>query len=244
MKIDFLGTSHGVPSKERYCQSVLFTARDNGYLIDAGAPVMDLLIRRSYDLKKLKAVFITHMHTDHTDGLFRLLSLADWYYKKMSYDLYLPEQKGIDCIMEVMKYHDPAFAADRLRFHRMQEGLVFENDDIRVSAFPTGHIRCFNRPAYGYLLEAEGKRVYLSGDLDAERVDYPEFLDEEETDVLIVECAHFPAARLLERLKTCKAKRVMVIHAGPEDELEKIRKAAGDFPFPLLLPNDGDCFDV
>ena len=240
MKIDFLGTAPGAPMKERNCQSVLITARDNGYLLDAGAPVIELLTRRSYDLKKLKAVFITHMHMDHTVGLFHLLSLADWYYREMSYDLYLPEQRGIDCIMEVMNYYEPAFAADRLRFHRMQEGLVFENDDIRVSAFPTGHIKC----AYGYLLESEGKRVYLSGDLKLNQVDYPAFLDEEETDALIVECAHFPADMLLERLKTCKAKRVMVIHAGAGEWTEKIRKAAGDYPFPLLLPDDGDCFEV
>ena len=64
MKITFLGTSHGVPSEERYCQSMLLEIGENAYLIDAGAPVMNILLRRHFDLNRLKAIFLTHMHGD------------------------------------------------------------------------------------------------------------------------------------------------------------------------------------
>ena len=61
MQIRFLGTSHGVPMPERFYQSMLIeTDNGNSYLVDAGAPVMDLLVRLNYDLTRVKAAFITH----------------------------------------------------------------------------------------------------------------------------------------------------------------------------------------
>ena len=43
MKITFLGTSHGVPAKDRFCSSIMLESGGSFYFIDAGAPVMDLL---------------------------------------------------------------------------------------------------------------------------------------------------------------------------------------------------------
>ena len=92
MKITFLGTSHGVPGADRYCSSALVECGDNAYLIDGGAPVADLLIRYGVPYEKLKAVFTTHIHSDHTIGLLHLMSLSSWKFKESSYDLYLTEQ--------------------------------------------------------------------------------------------------------------------------------------------------------
>ena len=50
-----------------------------------------------------------------------------------------------------------------------------------------------HRPAYGYLLEADGGRLYVSGDLNAEKIDYPDFLNTDPVDLFVVECAHFSA---------------------------------------------------
>ena len=74
MKITFLGTSHGVPLASRYCSSTLVECGDNAYLIDGGAPVADLLIRYGIPYEKLRGVFVTHMHSDHTFGLLHLCS--------------------------------------------------------------------------------------------------------------------------------------------------------------------------
>ena len=63
MKITFLGTSHGVPSPTRYCSATLLEVEDRAYLIDAGAPVADLLIRRGVPFEKLRAVFTTHIQS-------------------------------------------------------------------------------------------------------------------------------------------------------------------------------------
>ena len=76
----------------------------------------------------------------------------------------------------------------------------------------SGHMEHYNRPAYGYLLEVKGKKLYISGDLNSGRIDYQEFLNIEPVDTFVVECAHFSAECLVEKLRSCKAKCEMPVH--------------------------------
>ena len=237
MKITFLGTSHGVQAADRYCQSILVETEKGGYLIDAGAPVMDCLIRLNFDLRKLKAVFITHSHNDHMDGIFGLLSLPLWYYTQMDFDVFLPEQKAIECICGFLQLNGLK-PSDRVRLHTVEGRKVYQDGEMAVSAFGTGHMK--GRPAYGYLLEAEGKTLYISGDLDGETIDYPAFLEETAVDAFVVECAHFSAERLVKRLENCKARRVIVVHVWPIANYDILRRAAAGLPGDLILPNDGE----
>ena len=54
MKITFLGTSHGVPAKDRFCSGYMIEAGDATYLVDAGAPVADLVLRHGKQITVLK----------------------------------------------------------------------------------------------------------------------------------------------------------------------------------------------
>ena len=247
MKIIFLGTSHGVQAVDRYCQSMLIETAQGSYIIDAGAPVMDCLIRLSYDLKKIKGVFITHLHSDHTDGLLGLISLANWYYKEMKFDVFLPEQGGIEGVgayLSAVFKNSPNYPNDRIHMHLVEEGVIYEHNGMKITAFPTGHMEHYNRPAYGYLLEAEGKKLYISGDLNGGRIDYPEFLNTEPVDTFVVECAHFSAESLVEKLRNCKAKYVMPVHVWTLDKYDTIKNHAEEFSFRLEYPVDGDCFEI
>ena len=69
MRIITQGTSHGNHTYNRFNSSTLVEVEDVSYLIDAGAPANGLMIRANKELHKLQAVFITHMHEDHTGGL-------------------------------------------------------------------------------------------------------------------------------------------------------------------------------
>ena len=236
MKITFLGTSHGVPAKDRYCQSMLIECGENAYLVDAGAPVMDLLIRQDFDLKRLKAVFITHMHGDHIHGLPEIMDLASWHYTDMDFDVYMTEERLAESIESLLS----DYPNERVRRHIISAGRIYHQDGLTVTAFPTAHMEKRNRPAYGFLLENGGQRLYISGDLNPESIDYPEFLNEEPVDLLVVECAHFPAEALLDKLRKCKAKRTAVVHVSPVGKYEILRSTAESLPMELLLPGDGD----
>ncbi len=240
MKITFLGTSHGVPAKDRYCQSMLIECGENAYLVDAGAPVMDLLIRQDFDLKRLKAIFITHMHGDHIHGLPEIMDLASWYYKEMDLDVYMTEERLAESIESLLS----EYPNERVRRQLIAPGRIYQRGGLTVTAFPTAHMEAKMRPAYGFLLESDGQKLYISGDLNPERIDYPEFLNEEPVDLFVVECAHFPAETLLKKLRICKAKRTAVVHVSPVEKYEILGAAGETLPMGLLLPKDGETFGV
>lgn len=240
MKLTFLGTSHGVCSSERHCQSILIETGESRYLIDAGAPVADILTRKNIPFESIKGVFITHMHGDHVGGLYQFLDLCSWYYKEASVDVYFPQTSGTKAFDDMMTaVLDIQYDRERVRLHTMKEGLVFQDDKIRIFANPTAHLKKQNRPSYGYLIEAEGKRIYISGDLqwpDAE--DYPVFLNSEKTDALIIECAHFESEILFEKLKDCKAEKIIITHVFPVTKYPQFREVEEKFKISPLYPAD------
>ena len=90
MKLVTLGTSHGVPEKDRFCSCNLIETGGGLYVFDAGAPLADLLTRGGYRFSDVKAVFITHSHADHICGIGGFVSLCNWYYKDSAVKFFLP----------------------------------------------------------------------------------------------------------------------------------------------------------
>lgn len=78
LKLHFLGTSSGVPTRQRNV-SGLALQRGAGapwYLVDAGEGTQHRLQQMGLSLHDLAAVFITHAHGDHCYGLPGLLESA------------------------------------------------------------------------------------------------------------------------------------------------------------------------
>ena len=80
MELLVLGAGHGVPEPDRFLSSTLLRCGGVYYMIDAGAPVSQLLPRYGIKYSDLRAVFLTHRHGDHTAGVPQLLELSSWYF--------------------------------------------------------------------------------------------------------------------------------------------------------------------
>ena len=78
MKITFLGTSHGVPAGNRFCTCMMLEVGNKVYFIDAGAPLLENMMKRNIPVTDFKAFFNTHAHADHIGYLFPSMSLCDW----------------------------------------------------------------------------------------------------------------------------------------------------------------------
>lgn len=242
MNIWFLGTSHGAPTPGRACQSVLIQTEQGDYLFDAGAPVMDILVNSRYDLTRLKAVFVSHRHPDHWCGLVHMVDLASWHFKDMRYAVYIPEQYVTDALRNFCG----AFHAltDRIDYRLIQEGTFFDDGNITVTAVHTEHMRASVNICYGFLIEAEGKRVMITGDLHPSLEDFPTALLQERTHALITECAHFEPEALLEKLACINADQVMVVHVNPQSRYDGLKQLSGQSKCTVLYPNDNDKYPV
>ena len=103
MRITFFGSSHGVPEPNRKCSCAMVEAGGRKYLIDAGTDPVDELVKRGIGISEIRAVFITHLHGDHTDGLVHFLDLLSWYYKEASPAFYVPKTELKDVLRRVAK---------------------------------------------------------------------------------------------------------------------------------------------
>lgn len=195
MRIIFFGSSHGVPEPNRRASSALVEVGKNRYFIDMGTQSIEELITRRMPVESIKAIFITHMHGDHTDGLISFLDLCSWYFKKADPVVFLPEP--FEDTIAAMKAWLKCTGVDMrpFRFSKVEEGLLYQDGSISIWAFRTQH--CAS--SYSYLVEAEGKRVLFSGDLSGHgpQTDFPVSVLEAPLDLAICESAHFPATAYL-----------------------------------------------
>ena len=243
MKVTFLGTSHGVPSAIRHCQSILLEIGEAAYLFDAGAPVADLLTRRGIPFDRIKAVFFTHMHADHTAGIHQFLSLSSWYYRTCSYDVFITDPHYVDAFRMLHK----ELAEDRVRLHAFDgAGEVFKDENITVTAVATRHME----RSYAYVIDsADGKRLIITGDLHQnDAADFPQIAKDEPSDAIICEQAHFTMETIFEHLRVCPTKQVWMTHVAHhyETSIVKLRAAEADhtLPMPMHAVDDGDVYEI
>ena len=248
MKLTFLGTSHGVPAKDRHCQCVMLEVSGNVYIFDAGAPVVEGILSAEHVMDDLKAVFITHVHSDHTAYLFALVNLCNWYFRTTNVNFYIPEARLWDGLVAYNEStSDLPFDPERLHPIVFSEGVVYDDGVLKVSAIPTKHIEHLGHPAYAFVMEAEGKRILMTGDMSQglKKDDFPKVAFEKHFDIVIGELAHFDVEQMLENHKNILCDRFLYTHVWPTvTKFPKIRALNGTLPYPVEIVNDGDAFEL
>lgn len=207
MKITIIGSSHGVPEANRKCSCILVQTGGNVYLVDMGTSGMDPLRRRGIPVESVKGIFITHMHGDHTNGLVEFVDLITWYFRDADPVICLPDPEAGAVIDKWLEVTHNGCRKD-IRYEKTRPGLVFDDGFLRVTAIPTQHTEA----SYAYLLEAEGKRTLVTGDLKRPGVDFPVAALEQPTDLVIAEAAHFPAEEYLPIFEKYPIRKFCVTH--------------------------------
>lgn len=238
MKIKFLGTSFGAPSKDRHQQSILIEENEDLYIFDVGAPVLDILIKHDYDLSRIKAVFVSHIHGDHLNGIFDMLNLADYF--NMNFTVYVSEQRVSDFLKNYCEFEGCALKNGRVQFCLIEDGEFYADKLLKVYAFKTKHIKNGDIPSFGFLLRTAEGKVCITGDLNASLNDLPEFLYSEQTDLVITECAHFSPESLFEKLTRCRTNTFAIIHVMPSEKYSQLKAVAKNSPLKVYFPSDND----
>ena len=241
MKITFVGTSHGVPEKNRFCTCMMLESGGAIYFIDAGAPIVEYMASPGKSVNDLRAVFTTHVHSDHTVGILHLVNLMNWYYKKSSAEIFITEQEHIDATVRwTYTAGDGDIDESRIKLKVPREGCVYEDENIKVEYVPTAHMK----NSYAIAVTEGDKRVVFGGDFShgLRKHDVPSLINEN-IDGFVCELAHFTMEELSPYLETCRAKRVFFIHAKPQRYAD-IEAIKGKYGFEVITPNDGDAFEI
>jgi ribonuclease BN (tRNA processing enzyme) len=142
-------------------------------LFDAGAGVMRRMKAANLPISGPEALFITHLHSDHTLGYADLM-LTSWVMrrrapfpvfgprglKRMTSHLLSAYAEDIDIRTNGLE-HEVA-GGYRVDVREIAAGLVYEKDGVRVTAIAVSHGAWKN--AFGYRIDTADRSIVISGD--------------------------------------------------------------------------------
>jgi ribonuclease BN (tRNA processing enzyme) len=173
-KLVLLGTAGGpTPKATRAAPSQAIVAGDRVYLVDCGDGVARQLALAGIPVRQLRAVFITHQHSDHNAGYGPLFLLGWPAGLATPVDTYGPPP-----LAAMTRHLFDAYAYDiRLRMadegrpaleplvrpHEITAGgEVFRDDRVRVSAAINEHPPIEH--SFAYRFDTPGRSFVISGD--------------------------------------------------------------------------------
>jgi len=262
IKIHILGACSGTAPKPNAKHTALVVQESDGTPLwfDAGEFSSWTAYLMGVDFRKLKNVFISHPHLDHTAGLPGLFDVYIHGYHKqniwskkareepISLDVYAPEQGIVDAAFRLYSLSSRGCHNFAVRRKKVFDGKIFGDAEACVEALQNRHMWRFKNEdgepvSYSYRIKFKGgKTVVFSGDVKS-LDDMKPWLTEG-CDLLMMETGHHRAAAVCKALKKeyPKVGDVLFLHHGtqilrnPEAEKAAAEKAWGA---PLVFADDG-----
>jgi ribonuclease Z len=173
MKGFLLGTGIPTPHPDRAGPSQIILAGEETFLIDCGRWVTHRLLKLGIKFRSIRNTLFTHHHSDHNSDFYDVLLVGWMAGRDAPLQVYGPggTKAFVDAILKAYEY-DVRVRRDlverwseegiKTQVYEEEDGVIFERNGIRVTAFPVDH-RPF-APAIGYRFDHEGRSIVISGD--------------------------------------------------------------------------------
>jgi ribonuclease Z len=172
-KVTLLGTGNPRPVMSRFGPSILVEAGKEKLVFDCGRGASQRLDQLKIPFSEITALFLTHLHSDHTVGIPDLW-LTGWVMGRTT-PLAVWGPEGTKAMMQhlqeayVFDIHIrrdvdtklPGAGAEVVA-QDIEEGVVYNSAGVKVTAFLVDHGEI--KPAFGYRVDYGGHSVTLSGD--------------------------------------------------------------------------------
>lgn len=194
-----LGTGGPNPLPDRQGPATAVTVGDRVFLFDAGTGVERQMNAAGLPISGPTALFLTHLHSDHTLGLADLV-LTSWVMRRVRpFPVYGPAGTRAmvghllaayaeDIRIRTDGLEHEVRGGEQVDVHEIRPGVVFDSEGVRISAIAVPHGSWAE--AYGYLIEAPGRRILISGDTR-----YSEALERAATGVDVLVHEVYPMSR-------------------------------------------------
>ena len=153
-----------MPSKYRNVSSIVLDLSDThnvAWLFDAGEGAQLQLMKTSVGLRKIRRIFISHLHGDHLFGLPGLLGSRSFQENTSPLDIYGP--KGIREYVETSMRLSSSHLTYDVSIHEVDDGQeLFHDHGYRVTTRRLDHVV----PSFGYRIEEDER----PGELQVEKL--------------------------------------------------------------------------
>ncbi|MEX2125378.1 MAG: MBL fold metallo-hydrolase [Woeseia sp.] len=173
-RLILLGTAGGPSIKKARAQpSNALIVNGSVYIIDAGNGVSRQMALAGAPARALRAVFITHNHSDHSADYGALLLRAWASGLKTPVDTYGPpplekmtlsylDYMNRDIQLRMTDEGRPSLAG-LIRAHDIEgEGLIYQDENVKVTVTEVPHGAA--KPSYAFRFDAPGRSIVFSGD--------------------------------------------------------------------------------
>jgi ribonuclease Z len=178
----FCGTGSPLPDRQRAGPCLAIIAGHRLFVFDAGDGSAETLSLMGLSPAHIEAIFLTHFHSDHIDGLGNL-ALQHWGQGASTTPLPLFGGEGVE---RVANGFNEAYALDstyRIAHHGptvvppggfglaphgftiaddQDSAVVLDSGGVRITAFRVDHGPV--HPAFGYRIDYKGRSIVVSGD--------------------------------------------------------------------------------
>jgi ribonuclease Z len=173
MQTIILGSGNPLPDPERAGPSTLVRTAAGDLLFDCGRGVLMRAAAAGSAAGALRALFLTHLHSDHTTDLNDIIT-SRWITSFQPHPLLVHGPVGTASFVQATEAMLELDIGYRLTHHadlqwrpssqavECERATVFEEGPVRVTAAPTDHAPV--RPTLGYRVEEEGTSVVIAGD--------------------------------------------------------------------------------
>lgn len=172
-QVILLGTGTPYPDPHAWGPATAVVVNKRVFLFDAGVGVMRQLNAAGLPINGPEAVFITHLHSDHTLGYPDLI-LTSWIMRRSKPLL----TYGPTGLKRMTNHLLAAFAEDidirtrglerevaggyRVDVHEITPGVVYDHDGVRVTAIKIRHGSW--KQAFAYRIDTPDRSIVISGD--------------------------------------------------------------------------------
>ncbi len=178
VRVILCGTGSPQLNGKRGQACTLIAAGGMLFLFDAGENAMRNIEAANVPIQNLSRVFITHFHSDHINGLGALANHSWIYGREEPFQVWGPPgmeriSKGFSEVYALDNFYRSAHfvqnneianpvAHEILIPRGNASSRVFDSGGVTIDAYVMKHPPV--DPAYGYVLQYQGKKIFVSGD--------------------------------------------------------------------------------
>lgn len=246
------GAGSPMPDVARAGPCLAVMAGDKAFIFDVGSGSVRNLGSMGFPIENLQSVYLTHLHSDHIDGLGELMVIA-WVGASRSEPLPIAGPPGTAQVVEGFNIAYQINSTYRIAHHgtgvanpdgvgaAAQEFLVpagpsgkivvHEDQDLKITAVRVEHAPV--ELAYAYRIDYKDRSVSISGDTiyDPRFVGLSEGVDLMLHEALDPEMVSTIGEQMAERGQANTAKiffDILDYHASPEDAARSAEEAGAD----------------